>query len=529
MRDWVSRHATQERDKSLFRYRLIAPLLDPDLKRGDVKELLSAAAERTHILPDGREVKFSYETIRSWYKRYKKYGFEALKNKNRSDRGKSRAVPEDVIQKAVDLKLEVPQRSLLRIISILEKGKVVLVNTLKKSTLHRIFKQKHITARVPKEKGYWQRFRAEFPNDLWQSDQMFGPYLPDPGLTGIDIRTQLLAWLDDNSRVIPHAQFYYFANSDNLDHCLRKGIQKMGLPTAIYVDNGQIYSAKHIHTICASLGIRLMFAKPYSPEGKGKIERFFGYVRSSFLPELKTSAITTLEKLNEAFFAWLSIEHHNRIHSELKAAPMDVFLAHKDKIRYPTEEELKNAFLYTESRSVHKDCTFHLMGNCYEVMPALVGQKVEIRFDPDDLEVVKIYLAGDFFQQARILRLSPHTKPKQIQAEESKPVTGVNYLKNLTDEYNASNQELLFGPKQIPSDNRLTLSDLLTLLNRKGFHLLAFETAEVKKYFDTYGPFDKNMATNVLETLIKLKGTKQHISFYLQKLVDTKQNMKGEF
>ena len=104
----------------------------------------------------------------------------------------------------------------------------------------------------------------------------------------------------------------------------------------------------------------------------------------------------------------------------------------------------------------------------------------------------------------------------------------MNYLKNLVGEYNASNQELLFGPKQLPSDNRLTLSDLLTLLNRKGFHLLAFETAEVKKYFDTYGPFDKNMAVNVLEALVKLKGTKQHISFYLQKLVDTKQNRKGE-
>ena len=123
------------RDKSLFRYRLIAPLLDPDLKRGDVRKLLSAAAERTHILPDGREVRFSYETIKSWYMRYKKLGFEALKNKSRADCGVSRAIPEDVIQKAVDLKLEVPQRSLLRIISILEQGKVVLVNTLKKSTL----------------------------------------------------------------------------------------------------------------------------------------------------------------------------------------------------------------------------------------------------------------------------------------------------------------------------------------------------------------------------------------------------------
>jgi len=146
---------TQE-DKSLFRYRLIAPLLDPDLKRGEKNRLFSAIASKIHLLPNRRERRFSRETIRSWYKRYRKLGFE-----------------------------------------------------------------------------------------------MYGPYLPDPNDPTKKIRTQLLAWLDDRSRVILHAQFFFEAKLPNLEHCLRKAIQKMGLPKKIYVDNGQIYSSKQLANICA--------------------------------------------------------------------------------------------------------------------------------------------------------------------------------------------------------------------------------------------------------------------------------------
>ena len=508
-------------ERDLFRYRLIAPLLDPDLIRGDKKEIFKAVSEKTHLLPSGKEVKFSAETIRSWYKRFRKKGFDGLKTKSRSDIGKSRAVSEKIIRKACDLKIEVPRRTISKVIDILERENIVEKNTLKKSTLHRIFQQHHLTSRIPKEKGYWQRFQAEFPNDLWQSDEMAGPYLIDPNNPDRKIRTKLLGWLDDRSRIITHAQFFFDAKLPNLEHCLRKGIQKMGLPKKIYVDNGKIYSSKHLASICAHLGIHLMFARPYSPEGKGKIERFWGYVRSSFLTEVSVSNITTLGQLNEAFRAWLELMYQRKVHSELKAKPIDVFMAHKDKIRYPTDEELKEAFLYEDNRNVHKDCTFQLMGNYYEVMPALKGHKIRIRFDPDELEVVKVYLAGDFFQQAKILRMPPRRRKKQAE-QSQKTHTGINYLKRLVDEHQDLKDDLLFGPK-VTSDNRFTVTDLLSILQRKGFHMADFEKKEVQKYFDNYGPFDRDLASETLENIVKLKGTKQHISFYLEKIVEIQQ------
>ena len=516
-----------ENEKALFRYRLIAPLLDPDLKRGDKNQLFSIIAGKDHLLPDGRERRFSRETIRSWYKRYRKSGFEGMGTKCRSDHGRARAVSEEIIQKACDLKIEVPQRTLRSIIKILEKEKMVEMGKLTKSTLHRVFQQKHLTAKVPKEKGYWQRYQAEFPNDLWQSDQMYGAYLLDPNNPTKKIRTQLLAWIDDRSRAILHAQFFFEARLPNLEHCLRKAIQKMGLPKKIYVDNGQIYSSRHLGTICAHLGIHLIFARPYCPEGKGKIERFFGYVRSSFMPELSVGNILTLEQLNEAFFAWLELDYQHKEHEGINAKPLDVFLSHKDKLRYPTEEELKDAFLYRETRKIHRDCTFQLMGNYYEVMPALVRQEVEIRFDPDEPETVKVYLAGDFFQQSKILRIPPQRRKKEESDTEAKTDTGIDYLKRLVAEHKDHKETLFFGPKIAASDNRFVFADLLTILERKGFHLSSFERKEIQKYFDAYGPFDRELAAQTLEKLIRLKGVKQHISFYLQKIVEAHLKLKG--
>ncbi|MEA3507175.1 MAG: DDE-type integrase/transposase/recombinase, partial [Elusimicrobiota bacterium] len=513
-------------DKALFRYRLIAPLLDPELKRGDKKAITDSVAEKIHVLPSGKEVKYSPETIRSWYRRFKKGGYDALKDKPRNDRGSSRALPEEVIRKACDLKIEVPRRTITKIIDILEREGIAEKGTVKKSTLHRVFQRKHLTSRVPKEKGYWQRFQAEKPNDLWQSDQMYGPYLPAPDKPGKTRRTHLLAFIDDASRVICHGEFFFEAKTPNLEHCLYKAIQKMGIPKKIYVDNGQIYSSKQLARICSSLGIRLMFARPYSPEGKGKIERFFGYVRSSFLPEVKAGNITTLDKLNEAFRAWLELKHHQKMHSRLKKKPISVFMEHKDKIRYSSAEELKEAFLYEEKRKVHKDCTFQLFGNYYEVLPALVGRTVEIRYDPfDTLNEVRVYLAKEFFQQARVLREPPRRRRKN-QTDKKRQSTGIDYLKSLVDEHRDLRQDSLFGPRAT-SDDRFTVADLLTVMKRKGFHLKDFEKKEIQKCFDTCGPFDRNLTYRTLENLVKLKGTKQHISFYLDKIAQAKRKSGG--
>ena len=143
----------------------------------------------------------------------------------------------------------------------------------------------------------YQRFEREHSNALWQGDAMVGPWLPDPNAPGKKRRAHLFCFLDDHSRLVPYAEFFFDEALPRLERVLKVGILRRGLPKAIYVDNAKVYSARQFEAACASLGIRKMHAAPYSPEAKGKQERFFSTVRMQFLPEVEASEITTLADL----------------------------------------------------------------------------------------------------------------------------------------------------------------------------------------------------------------------------------------
>ena len=101
-----------------------------------------------------------------------------------------------------------------------------------------------------------------------------------------------------------------------VEDCFRKAIQKYGVPEAVYFDNGKQYRTKWMTRTCSKLGIRLLFAKPYSPESTGKVERFNGVVQG-FLNEVALEKPKTLERLNTWFQAWLSECYQNKPHSAL--------------------------------------------------------------------------------------------------------------------------------------------------------------------------------------------------------------------
>lgn len=63
---------------------------------------------------------------------------------------------------------------------------------------------------------------------------------------------------------------------------------RRGLPRIVYVDNGKIYRSDTFQVACASLGIVLTHAQPYDAASKGKIERFFGTVKTRFMALLKS-------------------------------------------------------------------------------------------------------------------------------------------------------------------------------------------------------------------------------------------------
>ncbi|MCL4532515.1 MAG: DDE-type integrase/transposase/recombinase, partial [Actinobacteria bacterium] len=394
---------------ALFRYALIAPLLNRPLERGEIGVHLKAVAAQTHRIPFSKRTTVDEETVWRYLAHYRAGGFESLKPQPRADKGSSRRIPEKILHGAIALRQEVPTRSANTIIQILKRDPTYPAGlTLATRTLQGILHERGITReKLSAGSKAFRRFERECANALWQGDMLVGPYLPDAERPGKYRRTALFCFVDDYSRLIPYGEFFHEESLPRLERVLKIAILRRGLPERLYVDNGKVYVSTQLAAACATLGIRQIHSTPYTPNTRGKIERFFGTVRSQFLPEVESAKLSTLDDLNASFQAWVELIYHKAIHSETNQAPLERFQQSLAQItpRQADPRQLREAFLWREKRTVTRTASISLQGNRYSVDPLLAGQQVELRFDPFELSEVEVWQQGHFVAQAQVVKL----------------------------------------------------------------------------------------------------------------------------
>jgi putative transposase len=431
---------------ALFRFGLVFPVLNGPLKHGDVMRHFEEVIANRHQFPHSGKTEISLSTLKRWRARYLKGGFKALKPKPRSDRGKPRVISEKILSRACQLRRENPKRSVARIIEMLELNGDIRKGALKRSTLSRHLRKRGLSRQALRdtEEGPYRRFEAKGPNVLWQSDVKYGPYLPDPSGKDSRIRTYLIGFLDDFSRRVVHAEFYWHQDLVSLADCCKKALIRAGLPESIYVDHGKIYISSRFQASAAELGIYVMTGKTYHPEGRGKIERLWGELANSFLSELNVTDTTTLAGLNDYLEAWIEQHHNQRIHSETEQAPNQRFAQYLDDPRITDKQQLDQAFLWRDKRKVQKTATISLEGNRYEVDPALIGRQVTLYYDPINLEKIQVYHEGVRYADAEPMDLSTDHHPDVAQRpQEEAPSTGLNYLELLKKKHQAQRRSQL--------------------------------------------------------------------------------------
>ena len=176
------------------------------------------------------------------------------------------------------------------------------------------------------------------------------------------------------------------------------------------------------------LGVRLVHSKPYSPEGRGKQERLNRYIRDRFLTEIEHTGIDSLDALNDRFEAWAERVANRRTHAETGQAPIDRFHAGGTPV-HPASDRLIDAFRWSALRKVTRTATISVEGNNYAVDPALVGQRIEIRYDPEDLTRMDVFHSDRPAGVATPFTIGRHVAKRVPQAE--RPVaeaTGIDYL-----------------------------------------------------------------------------------------------------
>jgi putative transposase len=506
--------------RALFRYQVISGYLAADPCRGKRRLILEQLAGKSWMLQSGEAASVKAETIRYWLRLYHRGGFEALKDKPRSDQG-IRAIPRELIEQACKLKLQVPERSIERIIAIMENMQLAPPGLLRRSTLHRALQAKGLSKRkltLP-DRHDLDRFEADYANDLWQADMLQGPWLPDPKQPGKMRRSYLYAFIDDASRLLLYGRFFFKGDLPALELVFKRALQRYGKPHRVYYDNGMVFKSNHMKILCAELGIhKPIHTAPYRPQGHGKIEAFNRFCVNNFIAEVKASSVLTLDQLNEAFFAWIDEEYNHRKHSELGMSPKKRYLKDSSRIEYLDEEKIRVAFLWRELRTPDKTSIIKLFSRSYKVSAALAKQRVEVRYDPEHLDTIEVYLHGKFRQKAKPLQVSPHRAPKEVLAlpQEEKSEETLDYLSWLTQTHQKK-MKIIPGKEEV-RDQR-PLQGFLSVL-QKHIHPDVFDPSPATDFFDSFGPFDMTKIDQILHDLLAAHPANLHLSFYLNHIQD---------
>ncbi|MGH9285896.1 MAG: DDE-type integrase/transposase/recombinase, partial [Acidimicrobiales bacterium] len=354
----------RRRDVALFRYSLIHSAVDPTVSSRERGRLVRALAAQDHVGPDGDRVRVSRNTIDRWIRSYRAGGFEALYPDPRV--GVPRT-PAEVLDLAVALRREVPDRTAAQIAAIIREARG---QSPHERTIQRHFARLGLRRGDSRPRRAYGRFEAAEPNELWVGDALHGPVVGRA-------KAYLFAFLDDCSRVATGYRWGVAEDTLRLEAALHQGLAARGVPARLYVDNGSAFVSRQLLRACASLRIVIIHSTPGEPAGRGKIERFFRTVRDQFLGEIEARGVESIVELNRLFVAWVEGVYHARPHSETGEAPLERFLRQAAPA-LPTPETLREAFLWSERRQVTKTATVSLFGNVYEVDAALVGHQIEL-------------------------------------------------------------------------------------------------------------------------------------------------------
>ncbi|MCP3677000.1 MAG: transposase [Deltaproteobacteria bacterium] len=377
----------EKKDVAVFRFGVIHDFVNGlHLERGEQERLLRDKCKRKWFIPHSSRTRLTRSTILRWIKRYQESNgrLESLYPPERSDRGKSRGLDEESALALIRIRKEFPKTPVVQMIEELKKrGALAPGREPSLSTVYRFLHHHDLMHPARSKPEDRRKFEAELPNDLWQSDAMHGPKVEVEGKMR---KSYLLAFLDDHSRLVPHGEFYLSEGISAYLDALQEALVKRGLPRKLYIDNGPAFRSKHLEHVTAALGIALIHSRPYKPQGRGKIERFFRTVRTQFLPGFKGKG---LEELNEAFELWLDDIYHQRKHSATGQNPFDRFTSRMQCLR-AAPEDLRDYFRKHARRRVARDRTITLNSKLYEAPLGLIGKQVLLLYhdqNPQRIEV----------------------------------------------------------------------------------------------------------------------------------------------
>lgn len=364
----------EKNEIALKRYNMIAPLLIDPERYPSNREFFRMQGHKLH--KEGVTT-IHARTIERWYYQFKKGGFDALKPQTRVDFGKPRK-GKDVIDQIIILKRNYPRLSATGILKMLRESGVTK-DQISLSTVNRVVNS------IPKEQMNVEpmyRYELEHINEVWCGDSSHGPYLYRDKTK---VKLYIIALIDDASRLITAARIFEADNTINLLSTMKLAVSKYGKPKRFNFDNGSNYKNAQINIVTARLGVGVHYCRPYNPEAKAKIERWFKTLKSQWMSTLNYSEFHSVEEYQVSLNEYVNT-YNNNVHSSLNGlTPMERYLKEVELVKKIDEYSLEKGFLFEIERRVSIDNIVVIDNKEYEVPAVYSSKKVRIRYlDPKD-------------------------------------------------------------------------------------------------------------------------------------------------
>jgi len=260
-----------------FRFEMIEPLLDDTLGPGARKRLVAGRSRQPVVWPSGETKPVPRSTLYRWWKAYQERGLEGLLPKPRRDQGKPKSDRSEVTERALQLLLERPERSLNLVLALLEAEQPGLA--IPRSTLHRDLSQHPAYQALRRERRTGDRqlrtrFEARAPHDIWQLDAK-GPF--PVTVADKETRATILSILDDHSRALLATVAAKREKLGPAVRAFRSAAARWGLPAKIYCDRHSVYDSQAFRSGLAVLGVNRIASRSRNAPARGKIERYHGF------------------------------------------------------------------------------------------------------------------------------------------------------------------------------------------------------------------------------------------------------------
>lgn len=400
-------------DDAMRRFAVIRPHLEDSVS-------LAAAARASEV---------PVRTAQRWLFRYKAEGLDGLRRRHRSD-GDRRKLPDELVRLIEGMALRKPRLSCaaihrrIAVVATNQDWHIPSYGTV--WSIIRALDPGMVTLAQDGTAAYRDcyeliyRHRAVAPNALWQADHtMLDMLILDAN--GAAVRPWLTAIMDDHSRAIAgYLVFLHAPSALQTALALRQAIWRKqnpnwpicGIPEVLYVDHGSDFTSDHLDQAAAALRFRLVFSAVARPQGRGKIERFFGTLNTELLPELPgnivdgrpaTSVKLSLPELDAAIGTWITGTYNARPHSETGIPPITSWCVAGWLPHMPDSLEDLDTLLVmvAKPRMVRRDGV-HFQGLHYtsSTLAPYVGESVTIRYDPRDLGEVRVFHKNRFLCRA---------------------------------------------------------------------------------------------------------------------------------